>query len=113
MAEARSEGKAAGAVGGRAAGARSAQGRGKARRSAGAEAAVRQARALLGAALRRRRTQRALTQVRLATLLGSSQSRVAKMEAADATVSLDLLVKGLVVLGLSRPDVGRILAAER
>ena len=32
-------------------------------------------------------------------VIGSSQSRVAKMEAADATVSFDLLIRGLLALG--------------
>jgi len=74
------------------------------------EAAVVEARRSLASALRRRRNARELTQVRLAALLGSSQSRVAKMEAADATVSLELLMRGLVVLGATRGDVGRALA---
>ena len=32
----------------------------------------------------------------------SSQSRVAKMEAGDPSVSLDLLIRALLVLGISR-----------
>jgi len=74
------------------------------------EAAVVEARRSLASALRRRRQARELTQVRLAALLGSSQSRVAKMEAADATVSLELLMRALVVLGATRGDVGRAVA---
>lgn len=73
-------------------------------------AAVAEARRALAHALRARRHARGLTQVRLAALLGSSQSRVAKMEAADATVSLELLMRALVVLGASRNDVGRTVA---
>ncbi|MEE9393222.1 MAG: helix-turn-helix transcriptional regulator [Planctomycetota bacterium] len=42
----------------------------------------------LALSLKRRRIRRHLTQVDLATLLKSSQSRVAKMEAADASVSI-------------------------
>ncbi len=49
-------------------------------------------------------------QVELASRLGSSQSRVAKLEAADATVSLDLLIRGLLALGASRREIGRALA---
>jgi hypothetical protein len=74
------------------------------------EAAVAEARRALASALRRRRSARELTQVRLAALLGSSQSRVAKMEAADATVSLELLLRALVVLGATLGDVGRAVA---
>jgi hypothetical protein len=39
----------------------------------------------------------------------SSQSRLAKMEAGDPTVSLDLLVQSLLALGASNRDVGRII----
>jgi hypothetical protein len=77
------------------------------------EREVRESRAALASALRVRRRRREVTQVRLATLLGSSQSRVAKMEAADPTVSLELLVRGLVAVGATRREVGRIVAAGR
>lgn len=50
------------------------------------------------------------TQAHVACRLRSSQSRVAKMEAADASVSLDLLVKALLALGATREDVGRVIA---
>ena len=64
--------------------------------------------------LRRRRQRRGLTQTELATLLDSSQSRVAKMEAADATVSLDLLIRSLLSLGAGARDVARVIrSAER
>jgi DNA-binding XRE family transcriptional regulator len=43
--------------------------------------------------LKARRSRKKLTQVELAKSLGSSQSRVAKMEAGDPTVSVDLLVR--------------------
>jgi transcriptional regulator with XRE-family HTH domain len=86
-----------------------ARGRGEGDGRAGA-AEVAESRALLAAALRRRRRRLDVTQVRLAALLGSSQSRVAKMEAADPTVSLELLVRALVALGATRRAVGRIVA---
>jgi len=60
--------------------------------------------------LRELRTRNAWTQAQVARRLGSSQSRVAKMEAADASVSLDLLVKSLLALGASRGEVGRVIA---
>jgi len=60
--------------------------------------------------LREMRTQRGWTQLQVARRLGSSQSRVAKMEAADASVSLDLLVKSLLALGASRGEVGAVIA---
>ncbi|MGD0485030.1 MAG: helix-turn-helix domain-containing protein [Gemmatimonadales bacterium] len=83
--------------------------RGAADRTGVGAAAVAESRALLAAALRRRRQVRELTQVRLAAALGSSQSRVAKMEKADPTVSLELLVRGLVALGATRSVVGRFV----
>jgi transcriptional regulator with XRE-family HTH domain len=60
--------------------------------------------------VRERRLKLGLSQVELASRLGSSQSRVAKLEAADATVSLDLLIRGLLALGASRREIGRALA---
>lgn len=52
-----------------------------------------------------RRLDKHVTQFRLAKLLGSSQSRVAKMEAGDPSISLDLLIRALFVLGASRTDL--------
>jgi ribosome-binding protein aMBF1 (putative translation factor) len=63
----------------------------------------------LSQALRARRAARGLSQIALAKRLRSSQSRVAKMEAADPTVSIDLLVRGLVVLGATPRDIARAL----
>jgi len=53
------------------------------------------------------------SQADLAKLVGSSQSRVAKMEAADATVTVDLLVRSLLAVGASRRELGRVVAARR
>lgn len=60
--------------------------------------------------LRELRVQRSWTQAYVADVLGSSQSRVAKMEAADSSVSVDLLVKSLLALGVSRSQVGQVIA---
>jgi len=60
--------------------------------------------------LRKRRIRRKLTQIQLAKLVKSSQSRVAKMEAGDPTVSIDLLVRSLLALGASKRDLARIIA---
>jgi predicted XRE-type DNA-binding protein len=62
--------------------------------------------------LRKRRTRKKLSQKQLATLIKSSQSRVAKMEGGDPTVSLDLLVKTLFVLGASDRDLANVIAAR-
>ena len=63
----------------------------------------------LAAGLRQRREHLGLTQTEVAQRFGSSQSRVAKMEAADQTVSTDLLLLSLFRLGASRRDVARLL----
>jgi len=74
------------------------------------EAALVELRLALSRSVRERRLKLGLSQVELASRLGSSQSRVAKLEAADATVSLDLLIRGLLALGASRRQIGRALA---
>ena len=62
--------------------------------------------------IRTRRQRRKLTQGQLAKLINSSQSRVAKIEAADSSVSLDLLVRALLTLGASRKELARIIALK-
>jgi ribosome-binding protein aMBF1 (putative translation factor) len=66
----------------------------------------------LAEGLRVRRQKRGLTQTALADSLKSSQSRVAKMESGDPTVSLDLLVKSLLALGASNRDLASIIAGR-
>jgi len=76
------------------------------------EAALVEMKVRLSQALRARREARGLSQVGLAQRLRSSQSRVAKMEAADQTVSIDLLLRGLVVLGATPRDIARVLGRD-
>ena len=52
--------------------------------------------------LKRRRVQRGLAQTGFAKMLDSSQSRVAKMESGDRSVTLDLLVRSLLAVGATR-----------
>ncbi len=61
--------------------------------------------------LEQARKTRKLTQTQLAQRLGSSQSRVAKMEAGDASVSLDLLVRSLLELKAPGASISRMLTA--
>jgi hypothetical protein len=49
----------------------------------------------------------------LAKRLKSSQSRIAKMEAADRTVSIDLLLRGLLALGATARDVAKAIQQRR
>ena len=68
---------------------------------------------LLSKNLRERRKDKSLTQQQLAHLLKSDQSRVAKMETGDPSVSLDLLVRSLLVLGESPKSLAKILSGPR
>jgi phage-related protein/DNA-binding XRE family transcriptional regulator len=77
------------------------------------EAALIELKLLLAANLRERRERAGLTQEQLAEHLGSSQSRVAKMEAAEVGVSMDLLIRGLLVLGVTRRELGRLIGGKR
>jgi ribosome-binding protein aMBF1 (putative translation factor) len=64
----------------------------------------------LADSLRRRRQKRKLSQTDLAKLLHSSQSRVAKMEGGDPSVSIDLLIRSLLALGVSNRDLARAIS---
>lgn len=64
----------------------------------------------LGEKLKARRLSKHLTQAELARIVKSSQSRVARMEAGDPTVTIDLLVKSLLALGLSPREIGRAIS---
>lgn len=74
------------------------------------EAALIELRLKLAEGLRARRKLKRLTQQDLAAAVQSSQSRVAKMESGDPTVSIDLLMRSLIALGASRRDLARIIA---
>ena len=65
----------------------------------------------LAMGLRDWRRRRTLTQAELAKRLQSSQSRIAKMEAGDPSVSLDLLIRSLLTLGASQRELSRIMSA--
>jgi transcriptional regulator with XRE-family HTH domain len=73
------------------------------------EAALIELKLDLARAVKTERVRRHLTQEELGRALGSSQSRVAKMEAGDPTVSIDLLVRSLLRLGVNRRDLARHL----
>ena len=67
----------------------------------------------LAEGVRQFRERRGLTQAALAKRLGSSQSRVAKMEAADASVSVDLLIRSLFGIGAKTSDIAAIIRHGR
>ena len=61
--------------------------------------------------LKGRRLKLGLSQTELAQRLHSSQSRVAKMEAAAPEVTVDLLVRGMLAVGAKAREVGAALAS--
>jgi hypothetical protein len=75
-----------------------------------AESAYVELRLRLSESLRKHRLKKSLSQNDVARLISSRQSRVAKMEGADPTVSLDLLIRSLLALGASRRDLARAIS---
>ena len=75
------------------------------------EAAYVEIKLSLARKLRRLRRGLRLTQEAVADAVGSSQSRVAKMEAGDPSVSIDILCRTLLALGLSRQALGRAMVS--
>lgn len=71
------------------------------------EAALIDLKSSLADLLREERQELGLTQAAIAKRIGSSQSRVAKLEAGEASVSLDLMFRMAFSLGLSRTSIGR------
>ena len=74
-----------------------------------AEEAIVELRLRLADEVRRLRTTQGLTQRDLAERIGSSQSRVAFLEQGDA--SAELMIRALLVLGATRRQIGRLVAA--
>ena len=64
----------------------------------------------LSASVKAERLRQGLTQTDLANLLGSSQSRVAKMEGSDPAATVDLLLKALLAMGVSRKQLAKLIA---
>lgn len=75
------------------------------------ETAYIEMRLLLVQKLKSLRERKKLSQAELAKLIGSSQSRVAKMEAGDVSVSTDLLLKSILALGATRAQIAKTLGS--
>jgi ribosome-binding protein aMBF1 (putative translation factor) len=73
------------------------------------ENAIIEVRLDLAERLRTMRQEGGVSQAELARRIGSSQSRVAKMEAGDASVSIELLLRALFQLGATRRELGRVI----
>jgi ribosome-binding protein aMBF1 (putative translation factor) len=67
----------------------------------------------LSETLRQKRDDEGLSQVELARRVGSSQSRVAKMESGDPTVSVDLLMRTLFAAGATKKEIADAIAKPR
>ncbi len=65
----------------------------------------------LSTALKRHRLRAKISQEVFAKKLKTSQSRLAKMEAGDRSVSLDLLIKSLFKTGIDRSELSEIIAS--
>ena len=63
--------------------------------------------------LRRLRKEQHMTQIQLAKLIHSSQSRIAKMEVGDPTVSLDLIIRSLLALGASNQELANAISSSK
>jgi DNA-binding XRE family transcriptional regulator len=74
------------------------------------EAALVELKLALMAAVKQARTKRGLSQTALAQRIGSSQSRVAKIETGDPSISLDLIVRAFLATGATRRELGRVFA---
>jgi len=66
----------------------------------------------LAEALRARRRAARLSQKAFATAMKSSQSRVAKAEANNHSVSVDLLIRSLIAIGVDLSELGRIIGDD-
>jgi len=71
------------------------------------EARIVEMKIALGDSLKRYRLRKGLTQLQLAKRLGSSQSRIAKLETGALGVTLDLLFRALFASGVSIEQVAR------
>jgi transcriptional regulator with XRE-family HTH domain len=65
----------------------------------------------LSAGLRKLRKEQKLTQVELAKIIKSSQSRVAKLETGNPSVTIDLIIRSLLALGITNKDIAREIAS--
>ena len=76
------------------------------------EAAFIEMKMSLSKSLRELRQKKHLSQVALAKLINSSQSRVAKMETGSASVSIDLIIKSMLALGASQRDLAKAITSK-
>ncbi len=73
------------------------------------ESALIEIKLALSRRLRERRRKR-MTQAQLAKKIQSSQSRIAKAETGDGSVSIELLVRAMLATGASPKEIGKAIA---
>ena len=64
----------------------------------------------LSGLLQESRKRKHISQAELAELISSSQSRVAKMEKSVPSVSLDLIVRSLFAMGVTKAELRKAIA---
>ncbi|MBD2608385.1 helix-turn-helix transcriptional regulator [Scytonema hofmannii FACHB-248] len=69
------------------------------------EAEIIEMKLALSQKLKQFRKNQEITQTSLAKRMNSSQSRVAKLESGDPSVSIDLLIRGLLSVGATKTDI--------
>lgn len=62
--------------------------------------------------LKEARVRSGLSQTVLAEKIGSSQSRLAKAEAGDVSISIDLLLRATLAAGTTMREIGEALASS-
>ncbi len=75
------------------------------------EAAMVELKLALSRRLKESRLEHQLSQAELARRMNSSQSRIAKMEAGEPSVSTDLLIRGLLSTGATCKDIAEVIAS--
>ena len=75
------------------------------------EVAMVETRLALSKMAKEMRQRKRLSQEAAARRIGSSQSRFAKLEAGDSSVSVDLMLKAVYNLGASREEVAEAIAS--
>jgi DNA-binding XRE family transcriptional regulator len=75
-----------------------------------AEMAIVEMKFALAKAIIEKRKKTKLTQGQMAKAIGSSQSRVAKIEHADPTVSIELMLKSLLSMGTTTKEIAKTIS---
>jgi len=75
-----------------------------------AEMAIVEMKVALSKAIIDKRKKNNITQIQMAKAIRSSQSRVAKIEHADKSVSIELMLKSLFSMGTTKKEIAKAIA---